>query len=119
MASEIVPSPNLQKGEKTMPNNAQPKTCWWCEREIKPKETAPVSWSFRCEECGMALDEDEVFALIETIKNRERKQRNITNVCSWCGGDATVFGDELSYREHAISGLCETCLSDLKPRGEE
>jgi hypothetical protein len=31
------------------------------------------------------------------------------NLCTWCGGEATQFRNEISRREYRISGFCQVC----------
>ena len=31
------------------------------------------------------------------------------NVCTWCGGPASEFKDDLSRKEYTISGFCQKC----------
>jgi hypothetical protein len=35
------------------------------------------------------------------------------NVCALCGKDASKFKDEISVREFAISGLCQSCQDEV------
>lgn len=33
--------------------------------------------------------------------------------CCKCGGDASVFKDELSKKEYSLTGWCQTCQDDF------
>ena len=35
------------------------------------------------------------------------------NTCTTCAGDATSFRDDLSVKEYAISGMCQTCQDEV------
>ena len=34
------------------------------------------------------------------------------NTCTWCGGIATDFKDQLSVKEFTISGFCQKCQDE-------
>jgi hypothetical protein len=40
---------------------------------------------------------------------RSRMSSIASLICVCCGGDASVFKDELSKREFTISGMCQVC----------
>ena len=35
-----------------------------------------------------------------------------SDICSWCGAEATQFKDDLSRQEYRISGLCQQCQDE-------
>lgn len=43
----------------------------------------------------------------------DRRKTITANKCVGCGGDATEFRNEISRREHTISGLCQKCQDSV------
>ena len=41
------------------------------------------------------------------LMNREECIKN--NKCTWCGGEAKNFKDDMSEKEYTISGYCQKC----------
>jgi hypothetical protein len=47
------------------------------------------------------------------ILNPDHAEQVATGVCTTCRGDATQFNDELSQKEHGISGMCQSCQDEV------
>ena len=45
--------------------------------------------------------------------NISRTTAKSQSKCCKCGGDASVFKDELSKREYKLTGWCQTCQDDF------
>lgn len=56
----------------------------------------------------------EMEALIDATNPSGRKRIDSIkqDICSWCGGHATEFRDDLSRKEYAISGFCQKCQDE-------
>jgi len=50
-----------------------------------------------------------VDAYAKNVFGRTRSEAATQGVCVTCGKPITSFRDELSVREYAISGICQTC----------
>ena len=53
---------------------------------------------------GQAIED-----ILTKITGRSRIGSIQSNKCSFCGGDALQFNDELSRKEYTISGFCQKC----------
>jgi len=47
--------------------------------------------------------------LAKSLYGRSQTSARSKSVCVMCGKPLTPFRDELSVREYAISGMCQTC----------
>ena len=45
--------------------------------------------------------------------NISRTTAKSQSKCCKCGGDASVFKDELSKKEYKLTGWCQTCQDDF------
>tara|TARA_Y100000310_G_C20648560_1_gene798053 strand:+ start:374 stop:574 length:201 start_codon:yes stop_codon:yes gene_type:complete len=52
------------------------------------------------------------------LYGRSRTLAIAGNQCVKCGESATDFRDELSRKEHGISGFCQTCQDGIFETGE-
>ena len=52
---------------------------------------------------------DVINNLISGLAGQDRVSTIKADICMLCGNKATKFKDELSLREYAISGMCQTC----------
>ena len=58
----------------------------------------------------------EIEAMLEKLSTRfsiPRSSAERDNKCVTCGGDATVFKDEVSKKEYQISKMCQTCQDSV------
>ena len=51
--------------------------------------------------------------ITELNGGRNRRAYIHANKCIRCGGDASIFYDEVSRKEYAISGWCQHCQDEL------
>jgi hypothetical protein len=51
--------------------------------------------------------------LLTAVSGRSRTESIKTNVCSFCGEEATSFKDALSTKEYCISGMCQKCQDKI------
>lgn len=51
--------------------------------------------------------------LTESMYGMKRTDAIRNNICPICKGKADKFKDELSRKEHAISGLCQKCQDEI------
>ncbi len=51
--------------------------------------------------------------LAGVLFGRTRKTSIESNTCISCGHPATEFDDEISRKEYAITGHCQTCQNDI------
>lgn len=54
-------------------------------------------------------DHDDIMAMIPSDTYVPVEKVTDKDICSQCSKDATVFTDELSKREHGITGWCQAC----------
>ena len=45
--------------------------------------------------------------------NPNRAERLAAGSCTTCGGQVGEFKDDLSRKEHGISGMCQACQDDF------
>lgn len=56
---------------------------------------------------------NEIETLLTAISGRSRVDSVVNNTCTWCGGPATEFRNEISMREYRISGMCQDCQDKI------
>jgi len=54
----------------------------------------------------------EIEKLLEKVSPHPYRKSIETNTCTWCGGDASTFRDELSEKEYTLSGFCQECQDE-------
>lgn len=52
-------------------------------------------------------------AFLKSFIGKDRVKTITSNKCVTCMGDADTFTDDLSKREYAISGMCQTCQDKI------
>ena len=52
-------------------------------------------------------------SLLTSITGRDRVATVASNTCVTCGSAADTFNDEVSKREYAISGMCQSCQDSV------
>lgn len=55
----------------------------------------------------------EIENLITAVSGVSRQSAEAKNICTLCHKPLTPFRDELSMREHLISGMCQSCQDDV------
>ncbi len=50
---------------------------------------------------------------IDILTLGEFSRRKSQGLCTTCIGPAILFRDELSHREHEISGMCQKCQDSV------
>ena len=51
--------------------------------------------------------------VLTKLTGRSRVESIKNDKCSFCGGDASTFRNELSRREYVISGFCQKCQDSV------
>ena len=52
-------------------------------------------------------------AFLKSFIGKDRVKTITSNKCVTCMGEADTFTDDLSKREYAISGMCQTCQDKI------
>ena len=52
-------------------------------------------------------------AILSSFTGKDRKDMIRNRQCMTCGGCAYYFRDDLSKKEYAISGMCQSCQDDF------
>lgn len=50
--------------------------------------------------------------LITSITGVSRQDAENVKICVWCKKSLTPFRNQISEREHQISGMCQSCQDD-------
>lgn len=56
---------------------------------------------------------DAIEKVLTSLTGRSRTISIKTNTCSFCGGDAGKFRNEISKREYTLSGFCQKCQDNV------
>jgi hypothetical protein len=67
------------------------------------KSVKRINGNDTCEKEHVFPSKDCVPAMVKFQENRQK------GLCAFCGKEPGTFTDELSKKEHAISGLCQEC----------
>ena len=57
--------------------------------------------------------DQSIDAFLSSMTGRNRVATIASNTCMTCGGAADTFKDEVSKREYAISGMCQSCQNSV------
>lgn len=52
-------------------------------------------------------------SLLKELTGRDHDECIRTGVCTFCGGEAKEFRNNLSRRENGISGFCQNCQDEV------
>jgi hypothetical protein len=50
--------------------------------------------------------------VLEYVTGVDRRKCITGNICTWCGGPAEEFRNDISIKEYTISGFCQKCQDE-------
>lgn len=56
---------------------------------------------------------------LDFVIGKSRRGQIRKDLCTWCGGLATEFKDEISRQEYRISGCCQKCQDAIFAEEQE